>query len=174
MGKSKSSTQVRKVIAMRNGMRTVLKLKRCRAQMRRLRIHQAHQAKCHVNKRDLSSLQNRSPKTTYKVSQPGDHDFKKIETPFFDENPLPNLKRFHMPDQSLFTKKINPLPPLEDLDGWHGPVLERTRTVPKKCFGKLEISCQSKPSNNNYFNSASKEMDSMTGQGWISIPIQRL
>lgn len=114
------------------------------------------------------------PETTYKVSQPGDHDFKKIETPFFDENPLPNLKRFHMPDQSLFTKKINPLPPLEDLDGWHGPVLERTRTVPKKCFGKLEISCQSKPSNNNNFNTTSKEMDSRTGQGWISIPIQRL
>merc|ERR1711915_874200 len=123
--------------------------KRCRAQMRRLKIHQAHQARCHVNKRDLSSLQNRSLKQPTKSHNLEITTSKKIETPFFDENPLPNLKRFHMPDQSLFTKKTNPLPPLEDLDGWHGPVLERTRTVPKKCFGKLEISCQSKPSNNN-------------------------
>ena len=103
---------------------------------------------------------------TYKISQPTEHDFKKVDTPFLEEYPIQNLRKFNLPDQSLFTKKINPLPPLADFDGWHGPVLERTRTVPKKCFGKLELSCKIEPSGSKF--------DPMQRQGWVSIPIQRL
>jgi len=102
----------------------------------------------------------------YKISQPTEHDFKKVDTPFVEEYPIQNLRKFNLPDQSLFTKKINPLPPLEDFDGWHGPVLERTRTVPKKCFGKLELSCKIDPPESKF--------DPMKRQGWVSIPIQRL
>jgi len=106
------------------------------------------------------------PEPTYNIAQPIEHDFKKIDTPFLEEYPIQNLRRFNLPDQSIFSKKINPLPPLEDFDGWHGPVLERTRTVPKKCFGKLELSCKVEPSESIF--------DPKQKQRWVSIPIQRL
>eukprot|EP00092_Neocalanus_flemingeri_P012655 GFUD01013638.1.p1 GENE.GFUD01013638.1~~GFUD01013638.1.p1 ORF type:complete len:502 (+),score=135.36 GFUD01013638.1:39-1508(+) len=105
---------------------------------------------------------------TYTISQPLEHDFKKIDTPFQEEYPIQNLRKFNLPDQSLFSKKINPLPPLEDFDGWHGPVQERTRTVPNKCFGKLELSCKVQPTE-------TKSDDFVFPRpGWITIPIQRL
>jgi len=117
----------------------------------------------------------------YMISQPIERDFKKVDTPFHEEYPIKNLRKFNVPDQSLFTKKINPLPPLEDYDGWHGPVLERTRPVPNKCFGKLEISCDMQPSEvKNTINCNSKEdiikniFEENKRTGWIPIPIQRL
>jgi len=102
---------------------------------------------------------------SYSIYQPSEQEFKKVDTPFHEEYPIQNMRKFNLPDQSIFSKKISPLPPLEHLDGWHGPVLERTRTVPKKCFGKLEISCK--------LGQADKILDSQD-KGWVSIPIQRL
>ena len=108
-----------------------------------------------------------TPEPSYSISQPSEQEFKKVDTPFHEEYPIQNMRKFNLPDQSIFSKKINPLPPLEDFDGWHGPVLERTRTVPKKCFGKLELSCQ--------LNQADKSLDAQVqNRGWVSIPIQRL
>jgi len=108
-----------------------------------------------------------TPEPSYSISQPSEQEFKKVDTPFHEEYPIQNMRKFNLPDQSIFSKKINPLPPLEDFDGWHGPILERTRTVPKKCFGKLELSCQ--------LNQADKSLDAQVqNRGWVSIPIQRL
>ena len=62
-------------------------------------------------------------------------------------------------------------------DGWYGPVLQRTRAAPNRCFGKLEMSpnlescqhqnAQSQPNiiRKNSFNHK---------EGWIEIPIHRL
>jgi len=103
----------------------------------------------------------------YSIYQPSEQEFKKVDTPFHEEYPIQNMRKFNLPDQSIFSKKINPLPPLEHFDGWHGPILERTRTVPKKCFGKLELSCK--------LNQADKIPESpVQDKGWVSIPIQRL
>merc|ERR1711936_98792 len=120
-------------------------------------------------------------KPTYILSQPIEHDFKKVDTPFREEYPIKNFRKFNVPDQSLFTKKINPLPPLEDYDGWHGPVLERTRPVPNKCFGKLELSCDMQPSElkntidyNNKEDVIKNIFEENKRTGWIPIPIQRL
>jgi len=108
-----------------------------------------------------------NPEPTYSISPPTETEFRKVDTPFLEEYPIQNLRKFNLPDQSIFSKKINPLPPLEDFDGWHGPVLERTRTVPQKCFGKLELSCQVEPTQNI-------AEPTVQSQGWVSIPIQRL
>jgi len=108
-----------------------------------------------------------TPEPSYSITQPTEQEFKKVDTPFHEEYPIQNMRKFNLPDQSIFSKKISPLPPLEDFDGWHGPVLERTRSVPQKCFGKLELSCQVEPAQ-NMFDSQ------MRNQGWVSIPIQRL
>ena len=105
------------------------------------------------------------PIPTYNISYPSEHDFKKIDTPFQEEYPIQNLRRFNLPDQSLFSKKISPLPPLEDFNGWHGPVIEKTRTVPSKCFGKLEVSCKVQPTET--------KLNTLQRNGWVSIPIQR-
>jgi len=102
-----------------------------------------------------------------------EHDFKKIDTPFREEYPIKNLTKFNLPDQSLFTKKINPLPPLEDFDGWHEPVQQRTRPVPNRNFSKLELSCQIQPAETKS-DCWKNQMAENQRTGWVSIPIQRL
>ena len=51
-------------------------------------------------------------------------------------------------------------------EGWHGPVLQRTRAVPVRCYGRIQVST-SQPAqvrSDQFFNR----------DGWTEIPIQRI
>jgi len=100
------------------------------------------------------------------------------------EYPIKNLIRHqNLPkNQNLFQRRTS-VSPIKDKtsvqiqDGWYGPVLQRTRAAPNRCFGKLEMSpnlescqhqnAQSQPNiiRKNSFNHK---------EGWIEIPIHRL
>ena len=51
-------------------------------------------------------------------------------------------------------------------EGWHGPVLQRTRPVPVKYYGHLQLSTshREKPGQDQFFSR----------DGWTEIPIQRI
>lgn len=88
----------------------------------------------------------------------------------FSEYPIKNLVRGSQQrhNESWENKKSSPKNKTDVNDGWHGPVIQKTRHAPKKFFGILDV-CQtfnSKPTSRR--NSFSKQDD------WIEIPIQRL
>jgi len=56
-------------------------------------------------------------------------------------------------------------------DGWHGPVVQRTREAPRKYFGKLEIS---ENNDSALFNETFRKNGFANQEGWIEIPVKRL
>ena len=102
------------------------------------------------------------------------------------KNSIYNLCRHqNQPQQQqpeLFNRRTSPSPirdrtSVKVQDGWYGPVLQRTRAAPRKCFGKLEISPMiespqhPKPQIQTNIN---RESSFNKKDGWIEIPIQRL
>ena len=51
-------------------------------------------------------------------------------------------------------------------DGWHGPVVQRTRPAPRRGFGSLEVATATAP--------APVRGSFSNMEGWVEIPIQRL
>ena len=51
-------------------------------------------------------------------------------------------------------------------DGWHGPVVQRTRPAPRRGFGSLEVAAATAP--------APVRGSFSNMEGWVEIPIQRL
>ena len=82
------------------------------------------------------------------------------------------------------------------LDGWHGPVVQKTRPAPKRCFGKLELATKENycgritptliETNSRQTESSceydevqrtpllSRRKSLVRKDGWIEIPIQRI
>ena len=90
---------------------------------------------------------------------------------------------------SPVSRRISPSPVATDRvqveDGWYGPVVQKVRPVPSKCWGHLEINQsveekqQDQPLNNsgslsrkNSFKSGRR--NSFNKNGWVEIPIQIL
>ena len=95
------------------------------------------------------------------------------------EYPIKNLIRYS--SQQIFYGKINTKIKFSRCnyssssnhveDGWHGPVVQRTREAPRKYFGKLEIS---ENNDSALFNETFRKNGFANQEGWIEIPIKRL
>jgi len=118
----------------------------------------------------------------------------------FSQYPIKNLLRNGRSNQhidqnqplysrpSSSSRRMSPIPASTDRirveDGWHGPVVQRVRPVPKKCWGQLEISPSVEEkqldqqlnidnlSRKNSFKGGKR--NSFNKSGWVEIPIQIL
>ena len=157
---------------------------------------------CIVNEPIESNVYMSSPKDQYHV-----------ENNTFSEYPIKNLIRYKAFFSSYNFKIIFRIPQKRDdhvirsnqktvFDGWHGPVVQKTRPAPKRCFGKLELATTENYSGmitpilsrkNSFSKTDSKKRESSSKSeeerktpllarrnsltrrdGWIEIPIQRL
>ena len=74
-------------------------------------------------------------------------------------------------DRSSSTSRTGEVPgELSVAEGWHGPVLQRTRAVPVKGYGQLQVSTSTSP---GQLQGAGRDQF-FSRDGWTEIPIQRI
>ena len=80
-------------------------------------IDEAHKTVWFINNIETEEM--------YKKSHKCEQECESVTIPYFEEPSLQCMKEFKMPDRSLFEKKIQPLPPLEEFCQWYSSVKER-------------------------------------------------
>ena len=111
-------------------------------------------------------------------SDPEEQRTGKVASRSFQQNfsglrqyPIKNLVQITMSsqdDRERQRERSSPSPSpsraREVTEGWHGPVLQRTRPVPVKFYGRLEVASSCYGDQQGFFNR----------DGWTEIPIQRI
>jgi len=74
-------------------------------------------------------IKNNETEETYKKSHRCELVCETVTEPYLEQLSLHCVKEFELPDLSLFEKKIQPLPPLEEFSQWYTSVNKATNTT---------------------------------------------
>jgi len=72
-----------------------------------------------AEKKNVWFIKNLETEETYKKSHRCELECETVTEPYSDQFSSHCVKEFELPDQSLFEKKIKPLPPLEEFSQWY-------------------------------------------------------